>query len=180
MSHAPTAEMPSRLPRYSYSSAIGNGAPPTAASSHGWKFWVGVTLLSVILLIGVGVGSFLVGRGTRPSNAEVAHRLSVSAARQKTFYDSRQAAALAAQSKQLTAQAKKRAAKAEQTGYASGQSAGYASGQAQGFSSGNSQGKAQGKKTGKRIGRAQGAFQGYLQGYSDGACTDPSTGAYVC
>jgi hypothetical protein len=147
---------------------------------HGWKFWVGITLALVAVLIGVGVGAFLGGRATRPSDGAISHRLSVQSLRQKVFYDGRQAAALAAQKKSLATAAKKRAAKAQQQGYANGQASGYANGQAQGFSSGSTQGKQEGKKVGRRQGRAQGAIDGYLQGYNDGSCTDPSTGGYVC
>lgn len=153
------------------------GATPGAQitlprSSHGWPFWVGITLLGVVLAAGLAAGAFFVGQGTRPSHAELTHHVAAQATRDRTIFTGQ----LSAQRSHMLAVMKMRVKHASDKGYANGQSVGYSSGQQQGYSSG----QADGKKTGKRQGKRAGLNQGYAQGFGDGTCYDPVTFAYVC
>jgi hypothetical protein len=157
------------------------GAPagayiPQQGSRHGWPFWVGITLLGVLLAAGVAAGAFFAGQGTRPSHAELTHSVNAKAASDRVFYTGKTTAALEAQRTHLMNVMKKRMNQAQQQGYSSGQSAGYSAGQSAGYSSG----QVDGKKTGKRQGKREGAIQGYVQGFDEGTCYDPDTLAYVC
>ena len=149
---------------------------PQQGSGHGWAFWVGTTLLGVVLAAALGVGAFLVGQGSRPSHAGLTQHVAAQAKRDRVFYSGKMTTALAAQRSHLLSVMKSRVKNASQQGYANGQSAGYSTGQQQGYSSGQTDGKKQGKRQGKR----QGLTQGYVQGFGEGTCYDPVTLDYVC
>ncbi|MFL5885415.1 MAG: hypothetical protein ACJ77M_10125 [Thermoleophilaceae bacterium] len=136
--------------------------------AHGWPFWVGITLLGVLLAAGLAAGAFFVGQGTRPSHAELTHHVAAQASHDRIFFTGQ----MNAQRSHMLAVMKKRVKQANQKGYANGQSAGYSSGQQQGYSSGQADGKKAGKRRGKR--------EGYIQGFGEGTCYDPVTFAYVC
>lgn len=155
---------------------------------HGALFWVLSTLVAVAVVAGIGIGAFLVGRASRPSDQEVASKLQAAAETARVNYGKREQASLLAQRTELRAQfrkkMKKAVDKAQNEGYVSGQQQGYSSGQAVGYSSGSAEGKEEGKKEGKqqglRVGRQQGEVEGYLTGFDDGTCYDPDTYEYVC
>ena len=168
--------------------APGRADAGNGRASHGALFWVLSTLAAVALLVTVGIGAFLVGRGSRPSDQEVSSKLAAAADAARVNYGKREQASLVAQRTELRAQfrkkMKKAVAKAQDRGYASGQQVGYSSGQAAGYSSGSAEGKEEGKEEGKkqglRVGRQQGEVEGYLTGFDDGTCYDPDTYEYVC
>ena len=140
------------------------GAPAPPKQAADWKFWIPTSLLTIILLVGLSVGMFFLGAGTRESDDDVAARL----ISQKNEAEASQAAALRHQKRDLRegfrSNKKEAVRKAEDRGFKNGQEAGYSSGQAAGFSSGKSQGQAEGQAQGYNQGYNQGNTNGFLEG----------------
>jgi len=170
--------------------AVPPGADPryasgaVAPSPRGALFWFAMASIVVITVCGVGVGAFLVGQGTRPSDGEVAERLSTQAAQDRTVFTGELDTALTTQRTDLKRLMRRRVRNASESAFTEGQSQGYSSGQTAGYSSGHQQGqeegKEEGREAGKEEGREEGLIDGYGQGFEEGTCYDPVTYEYVC
>lgn len=122
--------------------------------SGGWmKYAAGA--LGLLLLVGLLAGAYLVGQGTRKSDAQVAEekRVAVAAAISVTRHKDalrmeravdKQKRRTRVVARRIVRKLKKAAERKAQQSYASGQSAGYSSGNAAGYSAGTQDGLVQG------------------------------------
>lgn len=153
---------------------------PSPSTGHGPGFWMGTTLLAIILAVAVGAGAFFVGQGTRDSEAKVADRLEDQSSRDRLGFEQRLEGALTSQREELTKSFRKRLKRAKESAFASGQEAGYSTGYSSGTVQGQAEGREEGRAAGVREGREEGELEGYLEGFDEGTCYDPVTYEYVC
>jgi hypothetical protein len=139
-------------------------APPRAPRSAG--FWAGTATVGAIVAARLLVGGFLIGQGTRMSNAQVQSKLAAQrhadAAQEQTDLRAQQAElhseAVAALRRATSAALNQGRAQGQKAGYISGQNAGFAAGQSTGYAAGQSSGYAQGQ------------IDGYTNGIQTGTC----------
>lgn len=138
--------------------------PPAGARGRDWTFWVPVTILGILAACGLLAGVFFVGRATRPSDQDIAARVSRAVSAAQARGDAGRRAALSAQRELLAARANARVRRAHSAGYRAGKDAGYNEGQSAGYASGQAAGRQAGYNEGHSAGYNEGTGQGFLQG----------------
>jgi hypothetical protein len=139
-------------------------APPGAKRRRDWTFWVPVTALAFIAAAGLLVGMFFIGRGTRPSDDDIASRVQRSVAHQRSVDLGAQRRALVSQKNRLNARFRTRLRREKNAAFQRGKDEGYGSGQAAGYASGQASGRDQGYQQGQSQGYSQGNLDGLIQG----------------
>ncbi len=146
--------------------AAGSGQDPPRADAQrrDWTFWVPVSILGALAVLGLLAGVFFIGRATRPSDRDIAARVSRAVAAVQASGDAGKRRALASLREQMGARSDARAARARTAGYNAGKDAGFTEGQSAGYASGQAAGRSAGFSEGKAAGFSEGSSQGFLQG----------------
>ena len=154
------------IPQLAQLPAGGASQPPPAsgARKRDWTFWVPVTILGILAACGLLAGVFFVGWATRPSDQDIAARVSRAVSAAQARGDAGRRSALSAQRELLAARANARVRRAHAAGYQAGKDAGYNEGQSAGYSSGQAAGRQAGYNEGHSAGYSEGSRQGFLQG----------------
>lgn len=188
-SEAPTAEQVTAEPLALPSGAAhvenggqGNayvGPPPqlppggVGSQPRGWQFWVPSTILGMLAVGGLAVGGYFVGEGSRPSDDQIASKVTAAVSHQRAVDATAKSQALTAQRAELrrlfVRRGKRLASRAYKKGYQKGNSAGYSAGQSAGYSSGQDAGYQSGSLDGQAQGYAEGQLDGFIQGFDTAA-----------
>jgi hypothetical protein len=155
----PTAPAYAGQPAYYGPPTQPTTVPPIPPSGRSTGFWIGVSTVLTLGIVGALLIGFFIGRGTRLSNESVQSKIvqqsqSDQIAEQQSL-DNQKTAFAAAEARAVSA--------ARKNAYSEGQEKGFSAGQQAGFNSGQSQGFSQGQATGT----AQGEVQGFTQGLDD-------------
>jgi hypothetical protein len=143
------------------------------AQQRGWQFWVPTTVLAMLAVGGLAVGGYFVGEGSRPSDGQIASKLSAAVSHQKAVDATAKTQALTTQRAEMrrlfVRRGKRLASRAYKKGYQTGNSAGYSSGQSAGYASGQDAGYQSGSLDGQAQGYAEGQLDGFIQGFDTAA-----------
>ena len=118
---------------------------------------------------GLAVGGYFVGEGSRPSDGQIASKLSAAVSHQKAVDATAKTQALKTQRAQMrrlfVRRGKRLASRAYKKGYQTGNSAGYSAGQSAGYASGQDAGYKSGSLDGQGRCHADGQLDGFIEGF---------------
>lgn len=137
-----------------FTSGAGSRSAPRTRQ-RGWRFWVGTTLGAALVVAWVAAAAFLVGQGTRPSDAQVNDRIAERVARERAAAGKARTGALRRQDAALNRRWRAQMRRNTKRAYGDGRANGYRAGRSAGYAAGAAAGRSAGERAGRRQGRRQ-------------------------